>query len=427
MIARKLTAFAAQSAFQQVEVTGLEHSGDNSIDIIVGDSTAPWTGTLLIAATLPLPCTGLIYDVSGRGRGIAEALNWIKVADSSDYDSGFDLIDAILPQIKSRLSQRSTLVLCGRTFPDPTFAAALALTLAAEYSERAIRLIPAGIRRVVKPKAREQVLVQLGSATQVNALRVGHKWQRRQRAAELTRLVEESQAAMYVVTDDWNVLRSWDAICRLHRRQQVSGWSLGTSQKMYGLLVEEPDGQQLVTRVQNWLDALDGAELSPSDLDRSVKNEPFVHIRTLFEMLLLPLVIIGLPLFRGFYWVGRLSTKRMHDSTDWSAWRILFFSNVIMATSLLIFCLGVGSVHGWGYGGGTATLLLATRWVTRRIVGYERWPIRLWRRIRCIGARHQVHSWAWQERASLSETIQIVLSRPRGDDPPLFPKTIFDR
>ena len=86
----------------------------------------------------------------------------------------------------------------------------------------------------MKPKAREQVLVQLGSATQVNALRVGHKWQRRQRAAELTRLVEESQAAMYVVTDDWNVLRSWDAICRLHRRQQVSGWSLKLARKCTG-------------------------------------------------------------------------------------------------------------------------------------------------------------------------------------------------
>ena len=144
-----------------------------------------------------------------------------------------------------------------------------------------------------------------------------------------------------------------------------------------------------------------------------------------FIRMLLPLVIIGLPLFRGFYWSRQAFNKAYARQHRLVGVAHSVFSNVIMATSLLIFCLGVGSVHGWGYGGGTATLLLATRWVTRRIVGYERWPIRLWRRIRCIGARHQVHSWAWQERASLSETIQTVLSRPRGDDPPLFPEDNF--
>jgi len=424
-ITSRLTSFAAHFAFQRIEATGIEQLGERSIDVIVADAPARWTGTVLTAAALPVASTGIVYDRSGQGNRISEVLQWITV--SPEDDTELDVISSILPGLRMCLQRCSTLVLCGRTFPEPIFAAALALTLAEEYPDRVVRLIPAGVRRVVDPHERERVLVQLGASTQVNALRVGHKWQRRQRAAELTRLVEETQASMYISTDNWDALRAWDAVCRLHRRQQASGWNLGTSQRMYKLLVGEPDGQQLATRVQHWLNILDGAELRPSDLDRSVEHAPSSAIASTLEVLLLPLVLVGRPLYWSFQCVGRLSTPRMHDENEWTAWRTMFISNALMMVSLVLFSLVLGYVHGVLIGLICAAGLLASGWVTRRLASRGGWVNRVWGRLRTLRTRPQIHAWAWQERVSLLEAIQSVLGRPRGDDPALFPKTIFER
>ena len=212
LIAQHLLRAVAKLAFRRVEVTGLQHLSDSTIDIIVGDTAGRWTGPLLLAAALPVPCVGMLDHLDTGTTTLARALGWIELTQQTSKNSGPESIDDALHIIRDTLIHRSKFVMVGRAFPDPTFASVLALSLATEFPDRIVRLIPAGVRRVSAHVGRESALIQLAAPITVSALRIGQRWQKRQRAAELTHLVEESQAIMRVETDDWSALRSWDDV-----------------------------------------------------------------------------------------------------------------------------------------------------------------------------------------------------------------------
>ena len=98
-----------------------------------------------------------------------------------------------------------------------------------------------------------------------------------------------------------------------------------------------------------------------------------------------------------------------------------------MLSALAGVSTGVGLAHGWWYGVSVAGTLAAAGWTARRFSIHGGTLHSMWRRLLNLRARRKIYAWAWQERAALSEAIALVLSRPRGDDPPLFPQTIFER
>ncbi len=426
-IAQHLLRTVAKLAFRRVEVTGLQHLSDSTIDIIVGDTAGRWTGPLLLAAALPVPCVGILDHLDAGTTTLARALGWIELTPKTSKNSGNEALDEALHIIRDTLVYRSKFVMVGGAFSDPIFASVLALSLATEFPDRTVRLIPAGVRRVSAHVGRESALVQLASPITVSALRIGQRWQKRQCAAELTRLVEESQAIMRVETDDWSALRAWDAICRLHRAQQLSGWSHGTSQRMFTLLQDEPDGQRLAARVQAWLDALESTGLRPSDLERSLDGIPSSQVHSALKLFLLPLVLVGIPLFAGVGWIGRTSTAQMFKDNDWPAWLILLLSNTFVALLFTAFCFALLAVKGAGYGALVSIFLITTGWVTYQTASQSLRPACIWNRLKNLGRRSRIYAWAWQERASLLESIRAVLTRPRGDDPPLFPRSLLER
>lgn len=417
----------ASLAFRRIEIAGLEHLAQHTVNIVVADCGGTWTGPLVLATKVPDAVAGIVVGSDANERKAADILGWHFVETNASGQDDYQAIDALVSGIQPALPRVSNLVIGGGSPDDLRRAALLAISLATKLRDESVRLIPASIQRVPDGVCRESLLVQLAHPITVSPLRVGQRWQKQQRMVELNRLIHDVHASLAVGSSDWEGICAWDAVYRLYRREQASAWPAGTSERMFKVLQDEPDGQRLAQRVTQWLKALEAVGLRPEELDTSVEQLPPNPPTVLAECLLLPLVLIGVPLFAGLGWAGRLLTRQMFGPSDKRAFTGLAVAAALFGCLFLGFVFATLAVHGVVAGIAAVTLIVGSAWITPRVLGYRAHAYSVLKRLLALGRRNKTHAWAWQERASLLEATRLLYARPHGDEAALFPKSLLDR